>query len=148
MHRNSKSSHGGARRVNRPTRPAVKDPGAATALEEQRVAILGYFGQGQAECWKMGECYNKIVGEKLAERAGYSSASEYFAAKLGAIPQSSLSAYGRVAKAFKEAAAVQYGVAKLNLLLTWCKLRKQGSIEGDPGPMVIEVPQANGSTRK
>jgi len=104
--------------------------------------------QSQSECWNIGASYNRIVGEKLAERSGFRAADEYFASRFKFIAKSTLSSYGRVAKAFTQAIALRYGVSKLHLLLTWCKLRQVKTIEADPGPMVIEVPREGGSPRK
>ena len=144
----TKKPFAGALRASRPRRRLTKDPEAVKALEEESVKILQSFGQSQAECWNIGASYNRIVGEKLAERAGFRAADEYFASKFKFIAKSTLSSYGRVAKAFTQAIALRYGVSKLHLLLTWCKLRQVKTIEADPGPMVIEVPREGGSPRK
>ena len=148
MGHNSKQSFPGALRASRPLQRRMKDPAAEKALEAEQLTILKCFGQNQAECWNIGASYNKIVGEKLAERSGFKTAQEYFDTKLKVIARSTLSAYGRVAKMFSLAIAVRYGVSKLNLLLTWCKLRKVDVVQADPGPMVIEVPREGGAPRK
>ena len=144
MNKRRKSSLQGTRQASRAGRLVESDTNAEAALERVRQDMLGYFGRGQGECWKLGECYNKVVREKLAEKAGYDHAGEYFDAKLDVIPQSTLSAYGRVARAFAQDIAVQYGMSKLNLLLRWCKLRKLDPPRAIPGPWSSRCPGRTG----
>ena len=146
-HAKTRKQFHGVPEVSRPIRRMKKDPAAQVELEKEQVNILKSYGQSQAECWTIGKSYNRIVDEKLAERSGFRTARHYFAAKLAVIRQSTLGAYGRVARAFSQNIAVRYGMSKLYLLLIWCKLRRVDAIEADPGSMVIEVPREDGTTR-
>ena len=67
---------------------------------------------------RMGEIYNYIVEKKLAERAGFKDAKDFFSQHLADLSQSTLSMYGAVAEAFTEPVTRRFGVTCLYLLLT------------------------------
>jgi hypothetical protein len=113
------------------------------AAVEQIHALLRDEGAAQ---WKIGQLYNYIIDNKLAEQNGYRYAREFFAHEFNEVGRSSLVNYGAVAGAFTEVAAQTYGIAKLVKLLTYLKLMKQGLIEGDPGEFVVNILQLDGST--
>jgi len=106
---------------------------AAKALED-------LLKQGEEAAWRIGACYNRIVGEKLAEKSGYRRARDFFATRFEDVPQSTLSHYGAVAKAFSEAVAADYGVTVLSALLTYEKLAGLNPNGSDPGSVKIKVP--------
>src|SRR5438067_382482 len=78
-------------------------------LEGEKQAILDLKDRGEDEHWQIGRHYNNIVDGKLAEKAGFGHAREFFARELKEIPQSTLSLYGAVAHSFSEAQARKYG---------------------------------------
>jgi hypothetical protein len=148
MHQKPTRSVRGNRHAIHHSTTAKADPAIEAALAEQKQAILALFAQGEAAHWKIGQRYNKIVREQLAEKAGYEHARDFFAAEVKAIPQATLSGYGRVAKTFSEEIAGRYGMTKLNLLLVLRKLTQAGPVEGDHGPIEIDVPGKDGSTQR
>ncbi len=95
--------------------------------------------------WKIGQLYNHIIDNKLAEKNGHRYAREFFGKEFGNVGRSTLVLYGSVAGAFTEVATQSYGVSNLGRLLTYLKLSKQGLIEGDPGEFMVNLPQLDGS---
>ena len=148
MHRQPLHSGRGSRRANHHAITARTDPAAEVALEKQKNAILDLFREGQAAQWSIGEHYNLIVDKKLAEKAGYKRARDFFAAQLKAVPQATLSSYGRVARSFSRELTVKYGMTKLSLLLRLRQLTNEGPLQGDPGPIEIEFPAADDSMQR
>jgi hypothetical protein len=54
---------------------------------------------GNSHHHRMGQYYNYTVDNRLAEKAGYKDAKDYFSKHLADLSQSSLTMYGAVAKA-------------------------------------------------
>lgn len=79
------------RRAIRHSTTATIDPAAKAELAKQKQAILDLFVEGEIAHWKIGLRYNHIVQEKLAEKAGYTHARDFFAAEVKAIAQATLS---------------------------------------------------------
>jgi hypothetical protein len=126
-------------------RPVVKSvvPEDMT-LEQAHVAFLGAMAQASINQHYMGLLYNHVVKKKLAEKAGYKNAQEWFSKHLVDLSQASLTVYGKVAEAFSEDVSRRFGISCLSLLLTY---EKAADIEADreePGNTVIEVPGDNG----
>ena len=107
-------------------------------LREVTKALQELLKQGEEAAWRIGACYNRIVEEKLAEKSGYRRARDFFATRFEDVPQSTLSHYGTVAKAFSEEVAADYGVTVLSALLTYEKLA--GLNPQDPGSVQIKMP--------
>jgi hypothetical protein len=105
---------------------------AAKVLEES-------LKQGEEAAWRTGACYNRIVEKKLAEKSGYRRARDFFSTRFKDVPQSTLSHYGAVAKAFSEADAANYGVTVLAALLTYEKLAGLNP-NSDLGLVQIKMP--------
>ncbi len=125
---------------------APKDVVHSPALEAEGAAILQLLTQGEDAHWQIGVHYNNIVDGGLAEKAGYKHARDYLAKTITSIPQSTLTRYGMIAKAFPEESAKKYGASLLAALLAYEKLTEAKPASGDPGEVPVAVPQKDGST--
>jgi hypothetical protein len=121
-------------------------------LEEVRERIE-YLVMAGHEChYHLGQLYNYVVTENLAQKGGYESAQHYFSQHFKSLSQSALSLYGTVARMFSNEACTNHGMYHLRLLLTY-KAMKLGRkvtklepmLKEDPGPMPIEVPRKDGT---
>ncbi len=126
----------------------VKDKNSSSELEKERLSIQALLAQGEDEHWQIGVHYNRIVENHLAEKSHkYKTAREFFASAFSAVPQSTLTLYGQIAKTFSEDVAKKYGVSALRALLTYEKLSDSKLPPGDPGNISVPIPQKDGSTR-
>jgi hypothetical protein len=114
-------------------------------LEEVRVAMLRLMAQESINHHHMGQLFNYVVDSKLAEKAGYSNAPEYFAEHLADVSRSALMMYGAVAAGFSEEVASRFGVTCLYLVLTYTEAADMMLDHDAPGGTVIEVPGENGA---
>ncbi|MBI5547055.1 MAG: hypothetical protein HY901_24510, partial [Deltaproteobacteria bacterium] len=127
------------------------DP-AANELKVQRaknvVAHLHeVWTKGEDVAWEKGQDYNSIVDEALAKALGFRYTRELMAHEFCAdYSQATLSAYGRVAKAFTQEQARKYKVTNLGKLLEYQSVAHAGPTTGDPGQFPIRVPGKNGTT--
>ncbi|HEX8441653.1 hypothetical protein, partial [Archangium sp.] len=117
---------------------------SALTLQQALQFILGYLEQGNAGHYKIGQLYNHIVGNELAEKNGYESAQQFFSQHVKALSQATLTRYGAVAREFTEAACTKYGVTNLSALRTYAVAAKLQPVGGDPGATPIDVPQEGG----
>jgi hypothetical protein len=115
-----------------------------TTLEQVRVAMLQLMREESSNHHRMGQYYNYVVDKRLAEKAGYADARDYFSKHLADLSQSALTMYGAVAKAFSEPVARRYGVTCLYLLLTYKEATDIPVNHGEPGGTLIEVPDDKG----
>ena len=113
-------------------------------LEQVRVAMLGLMAQESINQHHMGQLYNHVVKNKLAEAAGYKDAQEWFSKHLVDLSQTALTMYGAVAEAFNEDVGRRFGVTCLFLLLRYEKAVELEADREEPGNTVIEVPGDNG----
>jgi len=113
-------------------------------LEQVKGRILELCSQGDANSHQIGQLYNHVVDNELAEKSGYTSARDYFSQNIKVLSQTSLSNYGTVARHFSAALCTQYGMANLRTLLNYLRAAKLVLGEGDPGPLLIDVPQEEG----
>jgi hypothetical protein len=113
-------------------------------LEQVRAAMLQLLAAENTNHHRMGQFYNYVVQNKLAEKAGHKDAREYFGQHLADVSQSALSMYGAVAAAFTEAVCGRFGVTCLYLLLTYKEAADMEVSHEEPGGTVIEVPGQNG----
>jgi hypothetical protein len=107
---------------------------------------------GHESHYHIGQLYNYVVTENLAEKGGYESAQQYFSQHIKSLSQSALSLYGTVARMFSHQACATYGMYHLRMLLTYeaTRLRKKVTklepmLKEDPGPRPIEVPRKDGA---
>ncbi|SEU25180.1 hypothetical protein [Stigmatella erecta] len=112
-------------------------------LEQVRAAMLQLLAEEGAHHHRMGQLYNYTVAHKLAERAGYKDAREYFGQHLRDLSQATLTTYGAVANAFHEEVSRRFGVTRLALLLTYEEVADLAVNHAEPGGSLIEVPGEN-----
>jgi hypothetical protein len=113
-------------------------------LEQVRVAMLQLLREENSHQHRMGQYYNYVVDNRLAEKAGYKDARDYFSQHLADLSQPALSMYGAVAKAFSEPVTKRFGVTCLSLLLTYKEAADIEVDHEDPGGTLIEVPDDKG----
>jgi hypothetical protein len=116
-------------------------------LEQVRVAMLQLMAEESSNHYRMGQLYNYVVDKRLAEKAGFKDAREYFSQHLADMSQSSLSMYGTVADAFSEPVARRFGVTCLYLLLAYQEAADVEVNHDEPGGTLIEVPQQDGQVQ-
>ncbi|KFE66328.1 hypothetical protein [Hyalangium minutum] len=115
-----------------------------STLEQLRTELLGLMSQENSNHHRMGEIYNHIVEKKLAEKADYKDAPEYFRKHLADLSVATLKTYGVVAENFSEPVARRFGVTCLSLLVTYTEAAGLELNHEEPGPTPIEVPDENG----
>jgi hypothetical protein len=113
-------------------------------LEQVRLALLGLMAQESINHHHMGQLYNHVVKNKLAEKAGHKDAKAWFSQHLVDLSEATLRTYGAVAGAFSEEVARRFGVTCLSLLLTYEEAADMEANHEEPGNTVIEVPGDNG----
>ena len=116
-------------------------------LEQVRVAMLGLMAQENINQHHMGQLYNHVVKNKLAEAAGYKDAQEWFSKHLVDLSQPTLRVYGKVAEAFSEDVGRRFGITCLSLLLTYEDAAEIEVDRQEPGNTVIEVPGDSGQVQ-
>ncbi|WP_224371874.1 hypothetical protein [Hyalangium versicolor] len=132
------------------TRAAAQGVVASSAIPEDATLeqlgseLLQLMAQGNSNYHRMGQLYNHIVEKRMAEKAGYKDAREYFSKKLADLSQATLSMYGTVARVFSEPVARRFGVTCLNLLLSYKEAADVEVNAEEPGPTPIEVPDEKG----
>ncbi|KFE64402.1 hypothetical protein [Hyalangium minutum] len=134
----------GAARAISESPPVHRAIPEGTPLEQLRKELLELFAQENSNHHRMGEIYNHIVDQRLAEKAGYKDAPEYFSKHLADLSQSTLSTYGAVARVFSEPVARRFGVTCLQLLLRYKEIADLEVNPAEPGPTPIEVPDEKG----
>jgi hypothetical protein len=99
--------------------------------------------------YRMGQLYNHVVDTKLAQKAKYRGALDYFHQHVRAVPRSTLVLYGVVARHFSETVCTRFGITCLGLLLTYEEAAGIQSDHDAPGGTLIQVPGGDGAvTRK
>jgi hypothetical protein len=88
-----------------------------------------------------------VVKNRLAQKAGYKDARDYFSKNLADLSQAVLTTYGTVATQFSEAVTTRYGVTCLSLLLSYKAAAELKVNHEEPGGTLIEVPGENGEVR-
>jgi hypothetical protein len=113
-------------------------------LEQVRLAMLQLMREENINHHRMGQFYNHVVDQELAQKAGYQSARDYFSQHLADLSQATLTTYGAVAKAFSAPVARRFGVSCLYLLLIYKEAADLEVNHEDPGNTLIEVPDDTG----
>jgi len=126
------------------TTPATTTIPEGMTLEQVRVAMLQLMMGENSHHHRMGQYYNYVVDNRLAEKAGYKDAKDYFSKHLADLSQSALTMYGAVAKSFSEPVARRYGVTCLYLLLTYKDAVDLEVNHEEPGSTLIDVPDDKG----
>jgi hypothetical protein len=113
-------------------------------LEQTRLELLHLMAQENLNHHRMGQLYNYIVDKRLAEKAGYKDARDFFSQRLADLSQAALSRYGAVAAAFSATVARRFGVTCLSLLLSYKEATGVQVNPEEPGGTLIEVPDDKG----
>jgi hypothetical protein len=113
-------------------------------LDQAREALLELAAQQHTNHFRIGQVYNYVVREKLAEKYAKKSAQDYFSEHVKTLSKTVLATCGAVAQAFTEAACTRYGVYNLHALLAYAKACNFKPSADEPGPTPIPVPQENG----
>jgi hypothetical protein len=113
-------------------------------LEQVRTTMLQLMMEENSNHHRMGQLYNYVVDKRLAEKAGYKDAKDFFGQRLADLSQPALTMYGAVAKAFSEPVARRYGITCLSLLLTYKEVADIEVNFQEPGGTLIDVPDDKG----
>ncbi|HVG60899.1 MAG TPA: hypothetical protein VNA24_20240 [Hyalangium sp.] len=113
-------------------------------LEQVRKAMIELMKEENSNQHRMGQLYNYVVKNKLAQNAGYKDARDYFSKNLADLSQAALTMYGTVALQFSEEVARRFGVTCLSLLLYYKAAAELKVNHEEPGSTPIEVPADNG----
>jgi len=113
-------------------------------LEQVRKAMIELMKEENSNQHRMGQLYNYVVKNKLAQNAGYKDARDYFSKNLADLSQAALSMYGAVALQFSEEVTRRFGVTCLSLLLNYKATAELKVNHEEPGGTPIEVPAENG----
>jgi hypothetical protein len=122
-------------------KPVVPEP---MTLEQVRQALVQLMADESSNHHRMGQLYNYVVDNKLAEKAGYKDSRAWFTQHLADLSQSALSMYGAVAEAFTEPVARRFGVTCLYLLTIYKEAAGLELNHEEPGNTPIEVPEKDG----
>ncbi len=114
-------------------------------LEQVKGRILELCSQGEANSHQIGQLYNHVVDNELAEKSGYTSARDYFSQHIRVLAQSTLSLYGAVAHAFTAQDCVRYGTTNLSVLLSYTEAASLSLPKEGPGLVPVEIPQEDGT---
>jgi hypothetical protein len=117
-------------------------------LDQIRDTIVTLAKESSKQQHEIGRLYNHAVDNKLAELAGYPSAREYFSQNVKVLSQATLSAYGTVAKRFTAQHCTQYGMFNLRALISYAQAANVLLGGEDPGAVIIDVPQEDGSLQQ
>jgi hypothetical protein len=121
-----------------------KDFTQSMTLEQVRVAFAELLAEESTNHHRMGQLYNHVVDNKLAEKTPYKSAPKFFAAHFKDVARQTLVSYGTVARNFTAAVCSQFGATRLSLLLTYKEASKLQLNHAEPGGTFIEVPDEDG----
>ncbi|MFL5346581.1 MAG: hypothetical protein ACJ8AT_17515 [Hyalangium sp.] len=94
--------------------------------------------------FRMGLLYIYVVDSNLLEGTKYKAAQDFLCDNFQEVSRSALVMYGGVARAFTEELCKQFGMTRLNLLLSYKKAAKLELNYNEPGSTSILVPDANG----
>jgi len=117
-------------------------------LEEARITIGHLLAEESYNQQRIGELYNHVVENRLAEAAGYPGALEYFSRHVRELPHAHLLRYAAVASVFSAETCARYGIACLSLLLAYAKAAGLTVDPADPGRTPIPVPDTHGQVRE
>lgn len=86
--------------------------GQPMSLADVLVAFLALVTGENSNHHHMGQLYNYVLDNMLAEAAGYKSALDFFTAQVKDLSRATLVSYGAVARSFTEGVATQFGVTR------------------------------------
>jgi hypothetical protein len=114
------------------------------SLAEVHTRMLQLMAAESINHYQMGELYNYVVDNNLAENAGYKNAPDWFIKNLCDLSPATLVTYGVVAESFTEEICKRFGVTCLSLVLTYKELAGLELNHEQPGDTLIEVPDDKG----
>lgn len=122
-----------------------KDPPAPIpTLDQIKATILQLLEQQDQNRYQIGEQYNLIVDNKLAEAQKYPNAPAWVAKNITQVPRSTLIRWGAVARTFTPDVTAKYGASNLATLISLANAMK-ATLPADPGSFQIGVPQKDGT---
>jgi hypothetical protein len=117
--------------------------------EEQLSDMVGDFDEmlrRSAEAQRqMGLMYNHAVNNKLAQQAGYKNAWDYLGRHVKGLTKLTLERYGVENLLWSAEVTLKYGYDRLYALDHYIWRRGVTAPSGDPGRMLIRVPQWDGT---
>lgn len=114
-------------------------------LQQNLETLQELAAQQNLNHFRIGQVYNHIVDNKLAEKEAKKSSQEWFSENVKSLSQTVLSTCGAVARIFTDSACERYGVYNLSSLLAYAKASNFKPSADEPGPTLITVPQQDGS---
>jgi hypothetical protein len=117
-------------------------------LEEARVTIRHLLAEESYNQQRIGELYNHVVANRLAEAAGFEDALAYFDQHVRELPRAHLLRYATVASVFGAETCARYGIPCLSVLLAWAKAAGVTVDPDDPGKTPIPVLYPEGQVRE
>jgi hypothetical protein len=117
-------------------------------LEEARVIIRHLLAEESYNQQRIGELFNHVVRNRLAEAAGYPGALEYFTQHVRELPRACLLRYAVVASAFSAETAARHGITCLGMLIAYAKAARLRVDLEEPGMTPIRVPCPEGQVRE
>lgn len=106
--------------------------------------IRKLLAASNVNCYQIGKYYNQAVDNRLAEKAGYKNAPEFFTQQIKDLSRTTLVTYGAVVRVFNEEACGLYGMTTLSLLLVYAEAAGCEVDTNDPSTMLIQVPNPEG----
>ena len=92
----------------------------------------------------MGLLHNYLADSNLLEGTEYKNAVDFLCSHVEEVSRSALLDYAAVARVFPEKVAIQYGIYRLRMLLTYKDATKMELPPEEPGLVVIQVPDKKG----
>lgn len=118
--------------------PKLAKQDAQAQLDKRHEIILANLKEDVLCHYRIGRAWADVVDLELVEQSGSAkSPREYLKAELKTVPKASLMRYSRVARVFKEEIADEYGMAKLELLLTLDHLSPFDPLPANPGSLEL-----------
>jgi hypothetical protein len=116
-----------------------------STLAEARDLMLQATARHNAEQYRLGRLYNRVVDEGMAGARTEESAQRYLGPQIKALSPKVLRLYGRVARHFSESVCVKYGLRRLGLLLRYVEKFGVEWTQWEPGLTPIEVLRDDGT---
>ncbi|WP_224364554.1 hypothetical protein [Hyalangium versicolor] len=120
------------------------NPYKGLSLAQVLTTMLALVANETLNHFRMGLLYIYVVDSNLLEGTQYKNPLDFFSSNIQEVSRSALAMYGAVARAFTEEVTKQFGMWRLNLLLTYKKAAKIELNAEAPGNTFILVPDAQG----
>jgi hypothetical protein len=120
------------------------NPSPLDELHELSTRIRKLLAASNVNCYQIGKHYNHAVDNRLAEKAGFKNAPEFFTQQIKDLSRTTLVTYGAVVRVFNEEICGLYGMTTLSLVLVYAEAAGSELDTNDPGTMLIQVPNSEG----